>query len=72
MMLLKQLILTLIGLAGLVELVDHVIFNDNMCYSLPSGEKGTAYTLLTNKDVQFAAALVRNLVSLMMALMCNY
>ena len=64
MMLLKQLILTLIGLAELVELVGHVIFNDKMCYSLPSGEKGTAYTLLTNKDVQFAAALVRNLVSL--------
>ena len=29
-----------------------------------SGEKGTAFTLLTSKDVQFAAALVRNLVSL--------
>lgn len=26
------------------------------------GEKGTAFTLLTHKDVQFAAALVRNLV----------
>ena len=64
MMLLKQLILTLIELVGLVEPVDHVIFNNIMCYSLPSGEKGMAYTLLTNKDIQFAAALVRNLVRL--------
>ena len=30
-----------------------------------TGEKGTAYTLLTAKDVQFAAGLVRNLVCML-------
>ena len=30
-----------------------------------AGEKGTAFTLLTNKDVQFAGDLVRNLVRLL-------
>ena len=28
-----------------------------------AGEKGTAFTLVTNKDVHFAGSLVRNLVS---------
>ena len=61
MMLPRRLILTLIGLAELVEQVDHVILDDHML-QFASGEKGTAFTLLTNKDVQFATLLVRNLV----------
>ena len=30
-----------------------------------AGEKGTAFTLVTNKDVQFAGDLLRNLVRLL-------
>ena len=67
-----QRVLVLLPLKLLIYLLKCLSYVWSSCHChgnhMYTGEKGTAYTLLTAKDVQFAASLVRNLVYMYMSI----